>query len=713
MTIDHTVPPSRAADLAPIRIDDVESSPDDGSESTAAAAIRVSGLYLRPSAGLPFRRDELRLDVDGRFPQMTVSGVVRTSLRRVHWIASLTPSAAATSVWSGPIWFKDGDALLLPQTSAEVRVLGGPFGVGRKAEVRFTGSGTDLVHEYRPAGPDFDTVEFEFDQTADANPAYSIDLHGHPNRPVDLPDETMTAQKVYQRAGFRVRTTTKGPLVPTVGAGTDARWSDTEMHDAMQAHWSRFADRAQWSLWVFNAALHEQGTSLGGVMFDDIGPNHRQGTAIFTESFIATPPAGDPDAAAAVARMRFWTMCHEMGHAFNLAHSWQKSLGAPVGSPWLPLQDAPEERSFMNYPFRVAGGPTAFFGDFEYRFSDQELLFLRHAPRAFVEMGNAEWFDHHGFEDANVSPEPTIGLVARLTRSSASLEFLEPAVIELKATNLTRTPMVVDQELLGDSRRLTIVVKRDNGTAKVWRPFATALREPVGQVLLPDESMYHSVLVGAGAGGWTIAEPGWYTIQAILRLDTGEDVVSSPLRLRVEPPATFEDERVSHDLFTDDVARTLSFDGSRELTDANDVLRGVADRLPDRRIATHAQVAVGSPMTRNGKILTYDNGQEGVSVVPARPQEARSLLESALLTDQDQAARTLGHIGFRERTEALAQWLVGEGQARDAHDVLAQLGDTLAERGVKPAVVAEIRAEAGRVGATANGGAKTQRKGGR
>ncbi len=96
------------------------------------------------------------------------------------------------------------------------------------------------------------------------------------------------------------------------------------MHDAMQTYWSRFANQAQWSTWVFFAALHERGTGLGGIMFDDIGPNHRQGTAIFTKSFISQPPAGDPASNAWVRRMQFWTACHEMGHSFNLAHVLQQ-----------------------------------------------------------------------------------------------------------------------------------------------------------------------------------------------------------------------------------------------------------------------------------------------------------------------------------------------------------------------------------------------------
>src|SRR5262249_57084964 len=132
------------------------------------------------------------------------------------------------------------------------------------------------------------------------------------------------------------------------------------------------AHGGQLALWLFSAALHEDfdgidGYYLGGIMFD-IEPGmqpHRQGTAIFTESALKDAPAGDQAAAAYVARARFSTTVHEMGHAFNLAHSWEKSKG----TQWIQLEDEPEERSFMNYPWRVTGGQLAYFANFRYRFS--------------------------------------------------------------------------------------------------------------------------------------------------------------------------------------------------------------------------------------------------------------------------------------------------------------------------------------------------------
>ena len=189
----------------------------------------------------------------------------------------------------------------------------------------------------------------------------------------------------------------------------------------MQTFWSDFNNVAQWSMWTFFAHRHDIGPGLGGIMFDDIGPNHRQGTAIFNDSFISTAPAGDPNPNAWVRRMQFWTGVHEMGHAFNLAHSWQKALG----TPWIALQNDPEARSFMNYPFNVNGGQSQFFSDFDFRFTDPELLFMRHAPARFVQMGNADWFDHHGFEQAEQLPDAAGTLEARSHRDGAYIIALD------------------------------------------------------------------------------------------------------------------------------------------------------------------------------------------------------------------------------------------------------------------------------------------------
>jgi hypothetical protein len=643
-----------------------------------------------PLPPLLFRREELRLDVDRRYPQMTASGTSFALTERYHWVASL--AKIGSNHWAGPVWFKDGNTF--------------------RRTYQWTSS------TYHP-------VEFEFDHTPDANPVYAIDTHAHPNRPASLPSENLSIEDVFARAGFSVTKSSGDSVVPIGGAGANGTWSDAEMHDAMQTYWSRFKDAPQWSMWTFWAALHDQGTSLGGIMFDDIGPNHRQGTAMFTEAFIKEPPAGDPNPDAWVARMRFWTAVHEMGHAFNLAHSWQKSLG----TPWIPLADEDEARSFMNYPYNVNGGETAFFADFPFRFSDSELLFMRHAPARFVQMGNADWFDNHGLQQPEVHGVPsTYCLEVRVNRDRPVFEFLEPITLEVKLTNTDTQPKLLPSTVL-DPQGVLVILKQKGKPARQWLPYARQCRKVDMTVLQPGKSLYEALPVFAGLNGWDVSEPGVYQIQVAVNID-GQSVTSEPLQLRVAPPRSWDEEDVAQEFFSEDVGRTLAFTGTAVLASANEVLRDTVERLPQTRAAIHAAAALATPLARDYKVLVIPEGQPATNRVaaaggiveqrPARVDEAVELLEGSMTTAE--AAETFGHITFRRTVEATNQALAKSGAVAPAAAMQASLRDILDERGVLPSVVDEVSDQAkayataaksttaGKKSRTANGGRSAQKR---
>ncbi len=663
----------------------------------------VSGLYSRsiplaipipfgpaPKGIRPIRKEEVRFDVDGRYPQMTVSGTISGFLvSRVHWIAELTKIGA--NRWQGTIWYKDGAVASFPYTDVEVRAIGSHFPAGRKLKIKFTGVGAakrTVIYRFRSKY--FRTVNLEFDFEAGEIADTAISTCAHPVRPASLPCETLTIPKVIRRAGCQV-TANAGTPIPSPPGTT---WSDMEMHDAMQIHWSRFANSAQWAMWVFYASLHEFGTNLGGIMFDDIGPNHRQGTALFVDSFIAQPPPNEPatDVAAWIDRMRFWTAIHEMGHSFNLAHSWQKTLG----TAWVPLADEPEARTFMNYPFNVIGGQAAFFSDFEFRFSDQELLFVRHAPERFVQMGNAAWFDHHGFEEAAVAEEPTLKLELRVNRERARYEFMEPVWLELKLKNVGDQPRLVDADVL-DADSLTVILKKQGKEARQLVPFRQKCTQPVTKALMPGDSLYGTVLASAGLNGWDVAEPGTYTIQAAAHIGS-EDVVSLPLELRIAPPISRDEEYAAGDLFAQGPARALALGGTRFLDDANDVLQEIVERFPERRISLHARVALGNPHTIDYKLVQPTDDLQDVEVVVSKadPGEAMDLIEPVLVDEATTAIESLGHIRYRTLAERTAKRLDAAGADAAAAKTLDAAIDTLAAREVdgkpiKQEVIEELK----------------------
>lgn len=363
----------------------------------------------------------------------------------------------------------------------------------------------------------------------------------------------------------------------------------------------------------------------------------------------------------------------------------------------MPLADEPEGRSFMNYPYSVQGGQTAFFADFEYRFSDDELRFLRHAPARFVQMGNAAWFDHHGFEEAAVSAEPAFRLEARVNRERPLFEFLEPVRAELKLTNVSGEPQLVDRRVLAVRDDMTIVVQRDGQPAWQLRPFAQRCWRPERQVLAPGESIYESIFVSAGRLGWMIAEPGYYTVQVGLSLGE-EDVVSGPLRIRVAPPRSYEEELLAQDFFSADVGRVVGFDGSRFLAKGNDTLREVAEQLPERRVAVHADLALGSVLATDYKELVEDSDAPhgiAVEVKPAKADEARDLLDRALTARPETAAESLGHVGYKSRVDRYCEVLAEQGDTDAAASRQETLREALASREVRgrrvaPSVLEEI-----------------------
>jgi hypothetical protein len=692
--------------------------------AAAGASARRSGLYTtlggllgqvhdddadgpHASLGLGLPGEELRLDVDGPFPQMVASGTVPVSATdRVSWIANL--AATSPDTYSGGIWYRNPAASPFAYTTVTIDLGAGLLPWPKKAKVVFSGGGLpNRERKFFFKSPYFHKVEFEFDSESGVAPITEIGTHDHPIFPPALPNEQLSIQTVFRRAGFDVSVGPGGAPLPVTGPGpgVGGQWSDAEMHDAMSAFWSRFANAPQWALWVLFARQHEWGPGLGGIMFDDIGPNHRQGTALFYESFISDHLPGDPETDAWVARMRFWTAVHEMGHAFNLAHSWQKALG----TPWIPLANEPAALSFMNYPHSPSfPDPQAFFAAFEHRFSNGELLFMRHAPASFVQMGNADWFDHHGFQQVALQSSSKLQLELRVNRGTPVYQFLEPVVAELKLKNVSNEPMIIDGNALSTLDRVTIAIKRRGQPARQYIPFARYCARPAAKVLAPGESIYDSAYLSAGLNGVDLAEPGQYVLQAALHLGEQGTAVSRPLTLRIATPSSFDEERLAQDFFSDEVSRVLAFDGTRVLESANDTLREVVAQLPDSKAARHARVALGAVLLKPGRVLALPGhspelrsaaGSDGkLKVEPAKPTEARKELKAALIKDADVGAETLGHIDYKIYADRLTDALDEEGDRKEAAQVQSQVYDILAARNVTPRVLETIKARRDRYG---------------
>lgn len=663
----------------------------------------VPGPITGPIVPINLLRITVRVDVDRFYPQQRISIEVNRLFPRstAHAIAEVTSDVCSgfnRRTVTASITYRDGNAALIPGdtvTFRAKRTTGFNYGA---YSLQLSGGGiTPRTYNLAFESRYFDNVEFEVDRVSNAGTIVTAyDTGSHPTRPTGLPSETLNLETVYQRAGFDATRSPGSADIPTTGAGTDGTWSDAEMHNAMVTFWSRFSNLPQWAMWVLYAARHDQGRSLGGVMFDDIGTQHRQGTAIFTDSFIQDVPSGDPNAPAWRNRMQFWTAIHEMGHAFNLAHSWQKALGVPQapGDPWVPLANAPEARSFMNYPFRVSGGQSAFFSDFQFRFTDDELIFMRHAPRRFVQMGNSNWFVNHGFEQPEILNQTgNWSLELRPNRTSNTYRFLEPVTMELKLTNTSDKPASVDHELLKDGRHINVYVQREGGLTKSWRPMITHCHEVDPEQVDPGKSIYGAHMISTSTDGWLIDEPGFYKLQAAV--DMGDEiVVSNVLRLYVGSPASDSEEAVALDYFTEDVGRVLAFGGAPQLEAANNTLKALTETCKGNPAVKQAEVALSSPKLRDFKVLDTSGARSDLKITSenAKVSQAAKTQIASLLKDPNTAADTIGHIPYFASLRELSDAMEESGDKAGAVKVIEETVKVMKKRNILTSVIENTEA---------------------
>ncbi|MEZ6141570.1 MAG: hypothetical protein R3B84_13440 [Zavarzinella sp.] len=664
--------------------------------------MNVSGLYERQANNdVPFSRENLRLDVDGTFPQMAASGTGSSGLQfSAHWVARpLTQTITLDGEeWSGPIVQKFGNVNLMPYDFISIRVENGQL----RATFQRTGF-PDRVKDFNFKSPHFREVTFEYDAEEGVDLLLEYETHSHVDRPATLANETLSIDNVFERAGFDVLRTGQDSIVPNAGSGTNERWSSNEMHDAMQVHFSRFAalplsqqNQPRWALWTFFAKLYEDGPSTGGIMFDTIGSAHRQGTAIFRNSFISNAPFGETTVDAWRQRMAFWTAVHEMGHAFNLLHAWQKTLG----TPWIPQPSGYDLLTFMNYPYLYKTGTFSeantirFFKDFDFRFTDDELLFLRHAPERYVIMGGANFGTNHALEQARLSPVPAFALELRVNRETPEFEFMEPVVIEMKLTNTTSQPTLIEEHLLRMNDSMTILVRKRGEEAKAFHPFAHYCYQPNLIVLEPGQSVYESLFLSVDHHEWLIDSPGYYSIQVCLQL-RDEDILSNAFQVRVAPPVNRDQEYLAQDYFSEDVGRVITFDGTLVLTKAHDTLQEVSARFPKSNAAIHANVALHMPRAAPYKLLVASGEDKDcryeIKEIDARKADTQALVK--LLGDPktaDETARFLGHIEYGYYAERVSDALKMQDEMEDAHAVTQCMHDTLESRGVPENILAEI-----------------------
>ncbi len=560
---------------------------------------KVYGRYR--STGTPYQV-ELRVDVDGPSPTMRISAdYYAISGATVSYFGSMRVDAPIVSITASHVVIKGIGRYTWAAGAPRVKVTipRVPFTAAPAAatmqHIQPSGSpGATYICRY--LGPGFRAMLFEQDcQDTVPSPFTSYNTGSLPS---GGPARTLSVVTAFAEAGVQVLTTGANNVISTAEAGANSAWSDAELHAAMIRHFSRWREVPQWAVWLFHARLHDLGTGLYGIMFDQQG-KQRQGCAVFY--------AGIGGTTADARRLQAYTCVHELGHCFNLLHSWQKSLATP------PQPNRPASPSWMNYPWRFPGGAGAFWSAFPFRFDAPELVHIRHGFQKDVIMGGNPFGTGSALEDLESWREPVedrSGLRLEL-EAPTSFAFGAPVTVEVKLTSADPRGIQVTKHLRPRNGNVEIAIAQPDGRVVEYEPLLHHCMSDEDTIALGGEQRSYAdrAFIHYGKQGFYFESPGTYRLRARYTAPDGSVVVSDTTAIRVRPPATAEDVEVADLLFGDEQGTLMylvgsDFDGLRR---GNEALTQVWSEHPDHPLADVARLIQGVNAAREFKQIEADD----------------------------------------------------------------------------------------------------------
>lgn len=631
---------------------------------------------------------ELRVDVDGNRPMKRVSGdfyqvsgatttyfgsfrVDAISLSVTDTLATIQGVAATT--WSTPY---NKIKLTIPR----VPIFFPPAAATLQWFNQSNTPGATYTCPFESVF--FRSVMFEQDSEQGVTPFVSYDTGSLSS---GGPARTLTVSAAYAESGIQFQITGGTDIVPSTEAGTNLKWSNSELHAAMVKHFTLWKDLPQWAVWLLAAYQHEDGPGLYGIMFDQEG-KQRQGCAVFH--------AGIGGATAEKLRLQLYTYVHELGHCFNLMHSWQKSYAQP------PAPNRPDALSWMNYPWNYhnsSSGPATFWAAFPFRFDDLELIHLRHAFRNNVIMGGNDFTVGSALTasldlEAFAPPvEDNSGLKLELRKPQASFALGEPVVVELKlsATDIRgRRAFPALHPNYGYTR---IGIVNPSGQVLVYEPLIEHCLHPGVVTLSPEAPLYDSAYIGYGKGGFYFDQPGSYRLRAEYYAPDGSRLVSNILTLRVRAPLSDADEAVA-DLYSGGDQGTLFYllgSDSEFLKKGNDALDLVLDKYGDHALAVYAQLVKGINAGRKFKTVTLDRKME-----VRKPQTAESLNRLNSVVEASAAEKGVDNITLNMVMRQMIRSQKAEGEKAEAKATKKRMVEVFSKKGLKPFLLNRIEKEA-------------------
>lgn len=578
----------------------------------------VSGRYRGTLGAFQL---ELRVDVDRTKPTKRVSGdFYYVSGATTKYFGSFVVNSVSLSVTSNEVTIKGLGSFTFSAGAPVVQVKIPRryfFQPQAPATVQFFSTGGSPGATYTCAFESiyFRTVQIETDRVSDVTtPVFGTYNTG--SLPSGGPARNLSVVGAYAEAGLQMTPTSGSNVIDIAEAGANAQWSNAELHAAMVKHFTLWKDVPQWAVWLLVAQLHDLGSGLYGIMFDQQG-KHRQGCAVFH--------AGIGGTTADKLRLQLYTYVHELGHCFNLLHSWQKQYANP------PVPNRPSSLSWMNYPwYYPGGGAGTFWSNFPFQFDFQEVVHLRHAFRNNVIMGGSD-FTVGSALGRDVMPDPVrdqSGLTLTLSAHQDSFALGEPVVVELALGTVDPAGRRVHTWLHPNCGMVKIVIAKPSGEVVAYDPLIDHLVGTRESTVGKDEPIKDSAYIGFGRGGFYFDQPGRYRIRAAYAALDGSEVMSDIITVRVRYPVTAADESLA-DLFLGEEQGTLLYllgSDDASLERGNEAFDEVLAKHGKHPMASYVRLVKGVNASRDFKTITKEKNR--VTVRCAQVDESAKLLSA-------------------------------------------------------------------------------------
>ena len=563
--------------------------------------------------------------------------------------------------------------------------------------INTTVSGTPLNYNFaaKKYSNFFRTVSLEIDNVDGTElppnkyDTLSVDIH-----PSDLEHRILNIKSCFSDAGVNMKSVRKHDVIPVGWGGPNAAFNDAELHHIMEQYMAGWKNIPQWKLYLLCTTIYEEidgnpdpGTL--GIMYDDQDFYPRQSSAVFYSALNSFFQGKE------LERNYLWTAVHELGHAFNLRHSFDK---VNVFS-----EDAsrPDSLSYMNYPQLYPYGvePTPeqanenemdYWSNFRFEFDREELEHIRHHYLREVIMGGDSFglkghYDVNPLEFSSISNDIPIGLNIRTSKEI--FRFCEPVHVEIKLQNLNEKEMQLPGKLHPGAGLVKLFIKRPDGRIKGYEPLMKKCIRPEHTNLASKgdskDSLYESSIIDYGGNGFNFRDPGEYEIWGVY----DGIVISNIHKIRISYPGSSDDEEIAMLKHGREQGNLLYLSGSDSeyLENGHKKLLKVAEEYSDKALGAYVNMIEGMNLGWGFKDLIRSR---------VRKPDHKKALQHLEMADRPEF---FDNITYHRMVDQIADSLSELGKNKDAATRLTELADHFAKQHVRDWVVYAIEDKARKI----------------